>query len=170
MALEIERKYLLISDDWRGLGTAKKISQGYLSRDPAPTVRIRICDDRAFMTVKGRTTGITRVEIEFEISLDHAHEMMALCSKPLIEKTRYEIWHAGMKWEVDEFHGDNAGLIVAEIELPSEETLFEKPSWCGEEVSHDFRYGNSRLSQHPYSAWRDDENKHVTRTKNHDTR
>ena len=156
MALEIERKYLLTSDEWRGQGLGKSIKQGYLSQDPAPTVRVRICDHQAFMTVKGRTTGITRVEIEFEISLDHAHDMMELCSKPLIEKTRYENWHAGMKWEVDEFHGENAGLIVAEIELPSEETFVEKPLWCGEEVSHDLRYSNSRLSQHPYVEWQDD--------------
>ncbi len=153
MALEIERKYLLVSDEWRGQGSGKIIKQGYLARDPSPTVRVRISDDRAFMTVKGRTSGISRVEVEFEISLDHAHDLLELCSKPLIEKTRYEIWHAGMKWEVDEFHGENAGLIVAEIELPSEETLFEKPSWCGEEVSHDFRYANSYLSQHSFAAW-----------------
>ena len=156
MALEIERKYLLNSDEWRGHGLGKSIRQGYLSRDPHPTVRVRISDDHAFMTVKGKTTGITRVEVEFEISLDHAHELLRLCPKPLIEKTRYEIWHAGMKWEVDEFHGENDGLIVAEIELPSEETIFEKPSWCGEEVSHDFRYANSHLSQHPFTEWREE--------------
>jgi adenylate cyclase len=155
MALEIERKYLLVSDEWRSQGLGKMIRQGYLSREPERTVRVRICDEQAYMTVKGLAHGITRVEIEFAISLDHANELMSLCLQPLIEKTRYEIWHAGMKWEVDEFHGANAGLIVAEIELPSEETTFEKPVWCGKEVSQDFRYANSYLSQHPYAAWRD---------------
>ncbi len=155
MALEIERKYLLVSDEWRSQGLGKMIRQGYLSREPERTVRVRICDEQAYMTVKGRAHGITRVEIEFAISLDHANELMSLCLQPLIEKTRYEIWHAGMKWEVDEFHGANAGLIVAEIELPSEETTFEKPVWCGKEVSQDFRYANSYLSQHPFVDWVD---------------
>ena len=154
MATEIERKYLIKSDIWRPSGPGRRISQGYLARDPDRTVRVRIVGDGAFMTVKSRRRGISRTEIEFPITLEHAQDLMALCFQPVIDKTRHEVIHEGMLWEVDVFHGENEGLIVAEIELPAEDTPFTPPEWIGEEVSHDLRYTNSRLSEQPFRNWR----------------
>jgi len=153
MATEIERKYLLKPGLWQHAGPGRRMAQGYLSRDPDRTVRVRIVGEEAFMTVKSRRTGISRTEIEFPITLEHARDLLLLCFQPLIDKTRHEVLHEGMVWEVDVFHGANEGLVVAEIELPTEDTPYALPEWVGEEVSHDLRYTNSRLSALPFSNW-----------------
>lgn len=153
MPTEIERKFLLKPGQWHPATSGRRMTQGYLSRDPDRTVRVRVVGDEAFMTVKSRRTGISRTEIEFPIALEHARDLLTLCHQPLIDKTRHEVMHEGMLWEVDVFHGANEGLIVAEIELPAEDTAFAVPDWIGEEVSHDMRYTNSRLSAVPFSEW-----------------
>ena len=153
MAVEIERKFLVIGDAWRAQASPSRITQGYLCRDPDRVVRVRLRDEEGFMTIKGRTTGVSRTEIEFAIPPAEARELLAMCLPAVIDKTRHEVVWAGHLWEVDEFHGDNAGLIVAEIELPAEDTAFELPPWIGEEVSMDRRYSNSNLSQQPFSMW-----------------
>ena len=152
MATEIERKFLVQGDAWRS-GEAQRLSQGYLNRDPQRTVRIRLAGERAFLTVKGATAGASRAEFEYAVPLADAEQMLALCDGPLVEKTRYTWVHAGMTWEVDEFHGANAGLVVAEIELQSEGQAFERPDWLGREVTDDVRYFNSHLAAHPYTGW-----------------
>ncbi|MGJ8673802.1 CYTH domain-containing protein [Rubritalea sp.] len=154
MATEIERKFLVTSDDWKADAKPTHIVQGYLSSDPDRTVRVRIHNDKAFLTIKGRASGISRTEVEFNISIDHARELLPLCLTPPIEKTRHLLVIDSHTWEIDEFHGSNQGLIVAEIELSSENEAFEKPLWVGAEVSHDFRYANSHLSENPYSGWK----------------
>ncbi len=153
MATEIERKYLIKPGQWLLAMEGRRMTQGYLSRDPDRTVRVRVVGQEAFMTVKSRRTGITRTEIEFPIELEHAQDLLPLCHQPLIDKTRHEVMHEGLLWEVDVFHGANDGLIVAEIELPAEDTVFALPDWVGEEVSHDLRYTNSHLSAVPYREW-----------------
>ena len=157
MPVEIERKFLVTSTTWRGTASATPIVQGYLSRDPDRIVRVRLHGEHACLTIKGRATGISRVEIELPLSVDAARDLLRLCLTPLVEKTRHEIVVGSHTWEVDEFHGDNAGLIVAEIELAAEDEAFQSPPWLGLEVSHDHRYSNSHLSEHPYSTWRDSE-------------
>ena len=155
MGKEIERKFLVKGDTWRALAKGRHYRQGYLNSAKERTVRVRTIDERAFLTVKGPNSGITRAEFEYEIPLEDARAMLeALAEKPLIEKTRYKIAMGGHVWEVDEFEGENAGLIVAEIELGSENEAFEKPEWIGEEVSGDPRYYNSSLIAHPYRTWR----------------
>ena len=154
MSLEIERKFLVRDDRWRTLAQGQRLRQGYLSSHPDRVVRIRIEGEGALMTIKGRTTGATRGEWEYPIPLeDAAVFLQQLCEQPVIDKTRYRIAYRGMLWEVDEFHGDNAGLVVAEIELASEDQPFEKPDWIGEEVTHDSRYFNANLLHHPYKDW-----------------
>ena len=154
MPSEIERKFLLASSEWRSSVTeSRRIAQGYLSRDPERTVRVRISGEKAFMTIKGKTEGISRTEIEFRLPLETAQNILPLCFQPLIDKTRHLIPHGGHLWEIDEFHGANAGLIVAEIELEAEDTAFARPAWLGEEVSHDFRYTNASLSERPFGTW-----------------
>ena len=153
MGVEIERKFLLKSEEWRALGAPLLLRQGYLSSDPAPVVRVRIEGKQAFMTVKSKSVGATRGEWEYPIPLADANELLALCAPPLVEKFRRKIAFAGNVWEVDEFLGVNAGLVVAEIELASENQAFERPDWIGAEVTHDARYFNSALARHPYSAW-----------------
>ena len=153
MAIEIERKFLVVGDEWRQApGVA--YAQGYLNRDKARTVRVRVAAGRAWLTVKGANTGATRAEFEYEIPVPDAEQLLALCDGPLVRKLRRVIVHAGATWEVDEFLGDNAGLVVAEIELPAEDAAFEPPPWLGAEVTHDPRYFNSSLAALPYSAWR----------------
>ena len=118
------------------------------------TVRVRTKGEHAYLTIKGGTTGITRLEFEYEIPLEEANEILnELCQKPLIEKIRYEAYVGRFKWEIDEFQGENAGLVVAEVELEDENQEFLKPDWLGEEVSDDFRYQNANLVKHPYSQW-----------------
>jgi adenylate cyclase len=154
MPAEIERKFLLASSEWRSNVTeSRRIAQGYLSRDPARTVRVRISGEKAFMTIKGKTEGISRTEIEFPLPLETAQNLLPLCFQPLIDKTRHLVPHDGHFWEIDEFHGANTGLIVAEIELEAEDTAFARPDWLGEEVSHDFRYTNASLSERPFREW-----------------
>lgn len=154
MGMEIERKYLMASDGWRGLAEGADYRQGYLSMVKERTVRVRTIADRGFLTIKGISTGASRREYEYEIPAEEAHEMLdELCERPLIEKRRFEISHAGLIWEIDEFSGDNAGLIIAEVELESEDQLIDIPSWIGEEVTGDPRYFNSSLVANPFSTW-----------------
>lgn len=154
MGVEIERKFLLLGDAWRGLGQAVLLRQGYLSSARERVVRVRIEGEQAMLTIKGANVGATRGEWEYPIPLADAVELLdGLCEQPLIEKVRHRIEHAGMVWEVDEFLGANAGLIVAEIELASEDQPFEKPEWIGAEVSGDARYYNANLIRHPFSQW-----------------
>lgn len=152
MAVEIERKFLVVGDAWR-TAPAVFYSQGYLNRDKLRTVRVRIAGEEAFLTIKGESVGARRAEFEYPIPLWDARELLALCEQPLIEKNRRKILHEGFVWEVDEFLGENLGLVVAEIELPSEDTGFECPEWVGEEVTADVRYFNSNLSRTPFSSW-----------------
>jgi adenylate cyclase len=154
MAKEIERKFLVTGEAWRALAEGKVYRQGYLSTVKERTVRIRTIDDEAFLTIKGVSVGMTRSEYEYAIPVADANEMLDdLCEKPIIEKTRYKIPYDGFIWEVDEFAGVNAGLIVAEIELTDEGQAFAKPEWIGQEVSDDPRYFNANLIAHPFSNW-----------------
>ena len=153
MGIEIERKFLLRGDAWRDLGVAVPMRQGYLSSDKARVVRVRIEGDKAYITIKGKSVGATRGEWEYPIPMLDAEELLALCEQPLVEKVRRRIDYAGHVWEVDEFSGVNAGLVVAEIELDAEGATFEKPEWIGEEVTADPRYYNSSLVKLPYSSW-----------------
>ena len=154
MGTEIERKFLLIGDSWRSLATGTKYRQGYLNSTKERVVRVRTIDDDGFLTIKGITTGATRVEYEYKIPKKDATEMLdELCEKPIIEKNRYKIDFDGFIWEVDEFFGENQGLIVAEVELESEDQAFEKPEWIGDEVTGDPKYFNSNLIVNPYTKW-----------------
>ena len=154
MGIEIERKFLLAGDAWRGQGQSVLLRQGYLSSARERVVRVRIEGEQAMLTIKGANVGATRGEWEYPIPLADAAELLdGLCEQPLIEKTRHRIEHAGMVWEVDEFLGANAGLVVAEIELASEDQPFDKPDWIGAEVSGDARYYNANLIRHPFSQW-----------------
>ncbi len=153
MGVEIERKFLVRSDAWRSLGEPVLLRQGYLSSHKERVVRVRIEGEQGVMTIKGRNVGAVRGEWEYPIPLVDAAELLLLCEQPLIEKYRRRITHAGHVWEVDEFLGVNAGLVVAEIELDAEAEAFELPDWVGAEVTDDLRYLNSSLIKHPYSAW-----------------
>ncbi len=154
MGTEIERKFLLKGDAWRSLTVGTKYRQGYLNSTKERVVRVRTIDDKGFLTIKGITTGATRVEYEYEIPNTEATAMLDdLCEKPLIEKNRYKIDFDGLVWEVDEFFGENQGLIVAEVELKSEDQHFEKPEWIGDEVTGDPRYFNSNLILNPFAKW-----------------
>ena len=155
MATEIERKFLVEGTSWRQSDSVR-LSQYYLNRDKNRAVRIRIAGDKAFLTVKSVTQGATRAEFEYEIPVVDAQQMMRFRDGPVIEKNRHVIVHEGFKWEVDEFLGDNAGLVMAEIELTSEDQPFTRPPWLGCEVTHDSRFYNSNLVAHPYSQWRED--------------
>lgn len=152
MAIEIERKFLVVGDAWRSV-PGVYYCQGYLSRDPQRTVRIRVFDNQALLTIKSLTTQLTRAEFEYPVPLEDAQQILKLCETPLIEKNRHVVQYEGMDWEVDEFLGENQGLIVAEIELTSESQAFKVPDWVGEEVSDDPRYFNSSLSKLPYRRW-----------------
>jgi adenylate cyclase len=154
MATEIERKFLVNGAPWRN-DTGVRFSQGYLNRDKERTVRVRIAGDKAFLTVKGVTRGATRVEFEYGIPLSDAEQLLKLSDGPIIQKNRHVLVHDGNTWEVDEFLGDNAGLVLAEIELTSEEQSFSRPPWLGTEVTQDLRYYNSSLAGHPYREWRE---------------
>jgi len=157
MGKEIERKFLVKNDDYkRCILDSKKIKQGYLCMDPERAVRVRLAGDKGFLTVKGKSnsTGISRNEWETEIGLKDAKEMLKLCEPGIIEKTRHAVNHKGYVYEIDEFHGDNEGLVLAELELDSEEDIFEKPPWLGEEVTGDERYYNLSLIKNPYANWK----------------
>jgi adenylate cyclase len=154
MSTEIERKFLVKSDAWRPLATGKLYRQGYLSTKKGCTVRVRLVGNQGYLTIKGSTQGISRAEYEYPIPAEDAQAMLDnLCDRPLIEKTRYKIELAGLIWEVDEFAGENQGLIVAEVELTDENQIIELPDWIGKEVSDDPRYFNANLTQHPFSKW-----------------
>ncbi len=158
MAKEIERKFLVVGDAWRALAQGVHYRQGYLNSIKERTVRIRTVGEKAVITVKGPTVGVTRMEFEYQIPYDDCVAMLDnLAEKPIIEKKRYKIAMGEFVWEIDEFFGVNEGLIVAEVELKSEDQAFEKPEWIGKEVSGDPRYFNSNLVAHPYSTWKDKE-------------
>lgn len=154
MAVEIERKFLLQGDGWRGLAPGKHYRQGYLSTVAARTVRVRVIEDSGYLTIKGATSNATRAEYEYVIPVEDAHAMLdTLCERPLIEKTRYRIEYQGMIWEVDEFAGENAGLLLAEVELDSEDQVIALPDWVGKEVTGEPRYYNANLIANPFSQW-----------------
>ena len=153
--LEIERKFLVGSDAWRSrIRSSTSMRQGYLNNETHCSVRVRIADDRAWLNLKGVTMGVQRLEFEYDIPVMDAHSMLnELTCKPLIEKIRHLVDVGDHTWEIDVFEGDNAGLIVAEIELDDPDECFEKPEWLGEEVTHDARYYNTCLSSHPFKHW-----------------
>jgi len=154
VGVEIERKFLVRNQDWKSLGQGVLLRQGYLSSAPERIVRVRIEGDAAMLTIKGRTSGMTRSEWEYPIPMEDARAFLDnLCERPIIEKYRYRIPFQGMVWEVDEFLGENTGLVVAEVELESEQQAFARPEWIGEEVTHDARYFNANLLRHPYTKW-----------------
>jgi adenylate cyclase len=148
MPVEIERKFLVASESWRGHDPGQRYCQGYLSKGDV-TVRVRRAGPRAFLTIKGSGEGMVRPEFEYEIPVEEAEEMFKLCRLPLIEKTRHRVLHEGILWEVDEFAGENAGLVLAEVELEHPDQLLALPEWVGEEVTSDQRYRNSRLVDAP---------------------
>lgn len=153
MGIEIERKFLIAHDSWRHGVTGIAYGQGYILRGSGRTVRVRIAGEKAFITIKGPVIGISRAEFEYSIPTEDARELLLLCESPLIEKTRYKIHVEGHIWEIDEFHGENDGLIVAEVELSHPEEPISFPSWLGKEVTGDSRYYNSNLTIHPYRGW-----------------
>ena len=157
MGLEIERKFLLRNDSWRSHADAgTHYRQGYLVGSELASVRVRIEGEQANINIKSATLGIRRQEYEYPIPLAEAQELLdTLCEQPQIEKIRYRVTHGRHLWEIDEFAGANAGLIVAEVELASEDEVLEMPEWVGEEVSDDPRYYNVCLVRHPYSEWRE---------------
>jgi adenylate cyclase len=152
---EIERKFLIANDAWRAaVSRSERMSQGYLAGGPRASVRVRIAGDRAWLNIKGGGLVAARAEFEYAIPAGDARELLEdLCERPLIEKTRHFVRHEGSEWEIDEFHGDNAGLIVAELELDSETEEFVRPAWLGNEVTHLARYYNVSLVKHPYREW-----------------
>jgi CYTH domain-containing protein len=153
MAKEIERKYLVKGEQWRTLATGIIYRQGYIPTAGNQTVRVRLVGEQGYLTIKGPRIGISRTEFEYPIPLEDAQEMLLnLCAKPLIEKKRYKIKYQDLIWEVDEFFGENAGLIIAEVELESENQLIDLPDWIDCEVT-DPKYFNSNLIKHPYSKW-----------------
>jgi CYTH domain-containing protein len=154
MKLEIERKFLVRGDDWRSGATGILYRQGYLCTDPDRTVRVRLGGDRAILAIKGKGEGWARPEFEFPIPVDDAVMLLdKLCLQPPVEKYRYLVPHAGLTWEVDEFLGANAGLVLAEVELEHVEQALPLPPWAGREVTDDPRYYNAYLVRHPYTSW-----------------
>lgn len=160
MAIEIEHKFLLASDAWREQVSHSVIyKQGYLSSQPTSSIRVRISDNQAWLNIKSATIGTQRLEYEYDIPLTDANELLEqLCRKPIIEKLRHFVTYDNKLWEIDEFFGDNAGLIVAEIELDNINENFTKPEWLGEEVTHDVHYYNNNLANYPYSMWHKENN------------
>ena len=156
MAKEIERKFLVDGNFKQYSKKETRITQGYLSSIPERTVRVRIKGEKGFITIKGigSASGASRYEWEKEIPVSEVKELLEICEPGAIDKTRYNVEFGGFTWEVDEFYSENDGLVVAEIELPSEETSFEKPEWLGEEVTGDAKYYNSMLMKNPYKNWK----------------
>lgn len=156
MAQEIERKFLVKGDFKSEVFKRTRITQGYLSSVPERTVRVRVKGDKGFITIKGigNETGASRYEWEKEIPVEDVQELLKICEPGVIDKTRYLVKNGEYTFEVDEFYGDNDGLTVAEIELPSEDAAFNKPAWLGEEVTGDVRYYNSMLMKNPYKNWK----------------
>ena len=161
MGIEIERKFLVTSDGWRAAAHAViPMAQGYINDTAAmdsgaqkASVRVRIQGDEAYLNIKSRELGHTRQEFEYPVPVNEARELLALCVGGLIDKRRHLVQHGGLLWEVDEFLGDNAGLVVAEVELESADQVFAKPDWAGVEVTDEVRYYNLALASKPYSQW-----------------
>ncbi len=154
MGQEIERKFLVVGDSWRRAAVAEVMRQGYIPTQDTRTVRVRQVGDRAYLTLKGPAVGLVRPEFEYPIPIEDAQVILeTLCTPPLIEKTRYRLPLGDVVWEIDEFWGDNQGLIVAEVELTSPDQAVDLPEWVGTEVTYDPRYQNSNLARHPYSTW-----------------
>ena len=153
MATEIERKFLVTGTQWRQ-APGVRICQGYLNRDKERTVRVRIAGDNAWLTIKGVSRGAARLEFEYAIPPAEAEQLLALCDGPVVQKIRHTLPYKGFTWEVDEFLEENAGLVVAEIELLAEDQPFERPAWLGREVTDDPRYFNANLAVQPYRDWR----------------
>ena len=157
MAQEIERKFLVIDDSYKSLAFAsKRICQGYICSARGRTVRVRICEDKGFLTIKGPSdrSGLSRYEWEKEISLQEAEELMKLCESGIIDKTRYLVRAGKHVFEVDEFYGDNLGLVIAEVEIATEDEVYERPPFLGEEVTGQVQYYNSFLKERPFITWR----------------
>jgi len=156
MPTEIERKFLVTGDSWRSTATGESYCQGYIATTaPGHSVRVRIAGEKAYLTIKGPSNGLSRAEFEYAIPLGDAKEMLeTLCDRPLIEKTRYRLPIGPVVWEIDEFKGENAGLLIAEVELQSEDQTIELPDWVGQDVSGNPRYYNASLVKRPYSQWR----------------
>lgn len=153
MGMEIERKFLVTDESWRAGAHGTAYAQGYLARGSGRTVRVRIAGGEAWLTVKGPVSGFSREEFEYPIPLQDAHRMLRLCEGPIIEKERYRIPFGKHLWEVDEFHGENAGLVIAEVELSDANEEPSLPPWIGLEVTGQPRYYNSNLTHHPYREW-----------------
>ena len=154
MAIEIERKFLVNRQKWQPVDKGMVYRQGYIQTKNGNTVRVRVAGKQGFLTLKSKVRNLTRSEFEYPIPLIDAEEMLTLlCDRPLIEKIRYKITFDNFLWEVDRFLGDNEGLMIAEIELTSEFEIFNLPPWVDVEVTHDHRYFNSYLAQHPYKCW-----------------
>lgn len=155
MATEIERKFRVLNDDWRSQAHARTLlRQGYLANTQRASVRVRLAADGAWLSVKAMTPGVARAEYEVPVAVQDAREMLdRLCEGPLVEKWRHLVRFAEEEWEIDEFLGDNAGLVIAELELAAEHAAFARPPWLGAEVTHEERYYNFRLSQRPYRHW-----------------
>lgn len=165
MGIEIERKFLVVSDAWRSAARrSQRMAQGYLNDAAAlregrqrASVRVRIAGDAAFLNLKSREAGHTRQEFDYPVPLADAEALLALCVGGRIDKVRHYVEHAGHTWEVDEFAGDNAGLVVAELELGHADEAFERPAWLGREVTDETRWYNLALAERPYAAWPDEE-------------
>lgn len=153
MGIEIERKFLVEGETWRSLGIGVDLTQGYLVGNDQATVRVRIAGNVAYLTVKGKVRNLTRQEFEYEIPLIDAQAILKLCFPRIVAKKRYKIRLDDLTWEVDEFLGANQGLVMAEVELSSPNQPVPLPNWIAEEVSHDYRYFNSYLADHPYTTW-----------------
>ena len=155
MPIEIERKFLVIKDIWNKVEKpiGEYYRQGYLLASPEKTIRVRLTPSSAYLTIKGKTSGTTRLEYEYEIPQAEAIEQLNIFAESELSKTRFKVFFEGKIWEVDEFHGDNEGLLIAEIELNSEDESFMKPEWVGEEVTGRNQYYNSNLTAHPFKSW-----------------
>lgn len=155
MGVEIERKFLLVGDTWReSADVGTPLRQGFLSTDKERVVRVRAAGDLGTLTIKGLGSGASRPEFEWTIPVGEAHELLdTLALRPLIEKTRYLVVYAGHTWEIDVFEGRNRGLVVAEVEIATEDTVVQLPEWVGQEVTNDHRYANARLVQAPFDTW-----------------
>ncbi len=149
--VEIERKFLIDTRLWKPTVTGIKISQGYLSIDSEKVIRVRIADEKGFLTIKGKSKGIVRTELEYEIPKNEAEVLLKMCNGFVVEKVRYKEKFMNMIWEVDVFEGKNKGLFLAEIELEHENQEFDLPDWVGQEVTFDYRFYNSWLSKNPFS-------------------
>ena len=153
MAIEIERKFLVKKNSWTRPNEGTLYIQGYLSSSPETTVRIRIAGKIGFITIKGKTTGFSREEFEYEIPVEDAEILLKKCKNAPLKKIRYKVLLNGTLWEIDEFLEENSGLLMAEVELPDEKASFFRPEWLGKEVTDDKRYHNSHIAQHPFKTW-----------------